>query len=112
MTVTTRTVCSLLGLMLAAPAAGQPAGDRPQPLSAQVRAAWEKAGAIVGWMGRDGFALTIRPGTGEGKAGEMPAFTFPDGQGDMVATLPVPERAFGVNLSYTKLRPELLKELA
>src|SRR5438270_3236639 len=111
MKLATRLGCLLFVLFLAAPARAQ---DAPKPLPAPVRAAWEKAGAEVGWMSRPRgrYGVEFRPGVGEGKPGEVPAFRVRRWQAGVLAKLAAPEQAFGIDLSETKVTDAGLKELA
>ena len=111
MRVTTRVGCLLVGLVLAGTARGQ---DAPKPLPADVRAAWEKAGAQVGWMSSPAprsYGVSFRPGTGKGKPGEVPAFRFLRWQAGVLAKVPAPEQAFGIVVSDTKMNYAGLSEL-
>src|SRR5262245_36030271 len=115
MTNTARTAGLLLGLAVVATTRAHPAGDGPKPLPADVLAAWKKAGASLGWMARDREQIDYRfrrgvlgqkpyripdqdlvgyrfhDGTGPGKPGELPAFSWwrvPDNE--VLAKLPAP----------------------
>ena len=83
------------------------------PLPEAVRAAWEKAGATVGWMeaNPDGW-ITFRIAGGDGKPGEVPAFSFRKWQPGLVGKLPQPEQAFGLDLYNVQVADAGLKELA
>jgi internalin A len=128
MRLTTGTGCLLLALVLAWTAAGQPPAHAPKPLPPRVRAAWEEAGAQVGWMTRyeqdwQLFPLAVlafrtEAEGGEGKSGEMPTFRWGLRRGEkmwqpgLIAKLPAPEQAFGLDLSHTPVTDADLKELA
>jgi len=96
-------------------AAGQqlPRG-RPQPLPKNVVAAWEKAGAIVGWVhedefGRDGYEFVVAE---KGVAGDLPAF-WGGFRGDgVLGKLPPPAVPFALELSYPGVTDADIKELA
>jgi hypothetical protein len=104
----------VLTLASAGTAWGQPTAERPEPLSAEVRAAWERAGAVVGWMGREEAGLNFRAGAGEGKVGELPAFSFEWGHwhAGVIPRLPAPRQRFGLDLGGARVTDAGLKELA
>ncbi|MCI0462651.1 MAG: hypothetical protein L0Z62_37355, partial [Gemmataceae bacterium] len=108
-----RVIVLVVGLLLLAgmPTAWGQVG-KPEPLPESVRAAWQKAGAKVGWMAvhKTGF-FPFRVGN-EGKAGEMPAFRLSPWQDGVLARLPSPQRGFGLDLSGSKVTDAGLKELA
>jgi hypothetical protein len=96
-------------------AAGQqlPSG-RPQPLPANVVAAWEKAGAIVGWVhedefGRNGYEFVVAE---KGVAGDLPAFWGGFTVDGVLGKLPPPTVPFALDLSYPGVTDADLKELA
>src|SRR5436305_1547097 len=85
-------------------------------LPKEMQAAWQDAGARVGWMGRNRLGeRSFRSETGEGKPGEVPAFRWPCGAGlwqaGTLGNLPPPGRAFGLDLSDTNVTDAALKEL-
>ena len=83
-----------------------------QKLPAELVAAWEKAGARVGWMADDQFGCP-RPREGaEGKKGEVPAFRFWKWKAGVMAQLPQPQTAFGLYLTETQVTDAGLKELS
>src|SRR5262249_19196759 len=98
----------LLFLMLAPHASAQPA---TKGLSSEVRDAWEKAGAESGWTGRTWYGLTFRAGAANGEAGELPAFGWPHGKPGVLAQLPAPQQAFGLDLRGPDTTDAVLKEL-
>ncbi len=63
-----------------------------------IRAAWENAGAKVGWIKPDGEWDDAN----EAKPGEIPAFAFVIVQG-AISKLPVPDQRFGIDLSGTRV---------
>ncbi len=96
-----------------------------QPLPAELVAAWEKAGARVGWMSDDSYSLFHSPswyllfgGFREGlagKKGEVPLFCFQDRRpAGIIAKLPQPQTAFGLvfNMACMHAEDGDLKELA
>lgn len=116
---TTRSIRQSLGLVLTAVLAGFTAAGAdqpgfPQPLPADVRMAWEKAGAVVGWMAPEQAGFAFRSGIRDGKRREAPAFslTWSKWQPGVIAKLPAPEQGFALDLSATKVTNEGLKEIA
>ena len=84
-----------------------------QELPADLIAAWKKAGARVGWMKPDNEWLVLFfCEDAEGKTGLIPAFRFPEWTAGMVAQLPQPQTAFGLDLHNTSVSDAGLKELA
>ena len=74
-------VAAVLGSWAASGARAE--GKPPEPLPANVVTAWEKAGAVAGWMGpaptgwmANVFGDIVFRTGGEGKEGELPAFRF------------------------------------
>ena len=85
----------------------------PKPLPAEVVAAWEKAGAEMGWMTVDKYSFIVFRTGGEGKEGEIPAFHFAYWRMGIVSQLPLPGQAFGLDLaSCQSVTDGGLKELA
>ena len=84
----------------------------PKPLPADVVQAWEKAGAQAGWIGIDERGRLAFHRVAEGRPGEIPAFKFSEWQAGVVARLPQPPQAFGLDLSYTGVTDAGLRELA
>jgi hypothetical protein len=78
-----------LGCLGSGPALGQ---EKTKPLPAEIVAAWQKAGAEVGWMGPTQFGLLdFRPGDG-GKVGEVATFRIVPWQPGVLGGLPQPEQ--------------------
>lgn len=82
------------------------------PLAQDCVAAWEQAGAQVGWM-------TITSGEypefhvhSEGLTDAVPAFRFPFRSETHISGLPVPTVRFGLDFSLTSVTDAKLKELA
>src|SRR4051812_10085156 len=69
-------------------------GDGPVP--ERIVAAWEKAGAHVGWISWYEFGNYFFRRGGEAKKGEVLAFRISDCQKAVLATLPQPERDFAL----------------
>ena len=75
-----------------------------QPFPANIRAAWQKAGAQTGWMG-------IHEGTwnsaAKGGLGDVPAFRFMPWKWhwkpDVISRLPVTNQGFGLILTGTDI---------
>ena len=84
-----------------------------QPLPAELVAAWKEAGARVGWMSSASPVLLFREG-GDGKKGEIPAFRVQirEWTPGMLASLPQPQTAFGLDLGTSRITNAGLKELA
>src|SRR5262245_17660768 len=87
---------------------------RPQPLPKNVVAAWEKAGAIVGWVhedefGRDGYEFVV---VEKGVAGDLPAFWGGFQVAGVVKKLPPPAVPCALDLSYPGVTDADLDELA
>jgi hypothetical protein len=86
-----------------APAAARPANGRPEPLPPKIVAAWKEAGAEVGWMRESALDMPEKAGPEfvpekEGTSGDVPAFRFPELRKGVLATLPAPPAAFGLDL--------------
>lgn len=85
----------------------------PGPLPAEIVAAWEKAGAKVGWLGSNEVGyLEFRSNMGDRKDQELPAVEFKVWQTGAVDGLPQPACDFGLSLCYTALPDAGLKEIA
>src|SRR5947208_3268188 len=94
-------------------AAGQlPKQDPPQPLPKEIVAAWQKAGAVPGWMGLNSGGFLAFEGEATGLADAVPAFRIGAWKDGVVAKLPVPAAPFGLYLGNTKVTDAGLKELA
>jgi Trypsin-like peptidase domain/Leucine rich repeat/Leucine Rich repeat len=89
-----------------------PAAEKqPSPLPAEIVAAWQKAGAEVGWLGVNHLgSLEFRVG-GKGKEGEAPAFRFAEWKGGL-SELPRPQTGFGLSLRGKTVTDAVLKDLA
>src|SRR5438132_7315058 len=98
-------VCALSGT--AGPAPGKK-GPRVA-LPAEIVTAWKKAGAEVGWMREGTFAFVPEK---EGVDGDLPAFRFSLLKKGLLAKLPAPAAAFGLDLRETPTTDAELKELA
>ena len=120
-------------LVLSSQGAEQPR-SRPQPASqgstqkaaqekkaeglpAEVVAAWQKAGAEVGWMGPNRQHPSILWSFTSNReqlvaARAVPTFKIRVWREGMWAKLPAPAQAFGLNLTISGLTDEGLKELA
>lgn len=96
-------------LAVAASANGQ---QEPEPLPANVVAAWKEAGAEVVWMGRHrrygNLEMTHQY---ENLNGAMPGFYVPVWRPGMFARLPAPTKLFGLCLASAKLTDTDLKEV-
>src|SRR5947207_13641692 len=99
---------SLLGLNPAL--ASQP--QKPNPLAADILAAWQKAGAQAGWMAAGEFGYPVFRVARDGKEGEIPAFKFKEWKPGVIGGLPRPERGFGLSLQYANMTNAGLKDLA
>jgi hypothetical protein len=92
--------------------------DAPRPLPPEVVKAWRDAGAEVGWM-KDGppgpldkrFWGYWDPFRKKGGAGAVPAFDFHPREG-VLAKLPDPGVAFGLDARCGLMEEAVLKELA
>src|SRR5262249_1527809 len=78
-------------------------------LSAEVMKAWKEAGAEVGWMGANSTLFSTERDILRGKR-TLPAFRFPRWREGVIAKLPAPGVAFGLDLSSTQITDEGLKE--
>src|SRR5207302_1611703 len=78
-------------------------------LPAEIVTAWKKAGAEVGWMREGTFAFVPEK---EGVDGDLPAFRFSLLKKGLLAKLPAPAAAFGLDLHETPTADAELKELA
>jgi hypothetical protein len=105
-----RFIFFLTGFMLAGTAWGQQPGDIPKPLAADVRAGWEKAGAVTGRMDLHCVSM-FRAGKEPERPGQVPAFLLGSKIHGLLAK-PTPERDFGLELSIAMPNDTTLKELA
>src|SRR5262249_32753790 len=86
--------------------------DPPRPLPEDLVAAWEKAGAPVGWLRVEaGDEIGWRPAK-EGRAGDLPAVWVVTWKAGGLAKLPAPATAVGLSLGDGKVTDAGLKELA
>jgi hypothetical protein len=91
------------------------AAEGAEPLPDGVVKAWGKAGAEAGWMGplppfgRPVFSTDLKDLDAERA---VPAFRFKEGWGGVIAKLPAPARAFGLDLGGPWAKDAGLKELA
>jgi hypothetical protein len=83
----------------------------PKPLPKEVVKVWKAAGAKVGWMRVDPFDFLLFLPSKEGKAGDLPAFRFPSWKEGVLAKLPAPEAAFGLDFTHLPMTDTGLKEL-
>src|SRR6516162_4261566 len=88
--------------------------DPRKHLPPEIVAAWKKAGAEVGWMPVDEFRMTLFRPANAGVAGDLPAmsFSYPSYKEGVLANLPIPADAFGLDFTSTLLTDAGLKELA
>ena len=96
----------------AAPEQPAPKSEPAQPLPNEIVAAWKKAGARAGWIGRDADGYCNFAEKATGLADAVPAFSFASWKDGVVAKLPVPAALFGLNLLGTRVTDAGLKELA
>src|SRR5262249_35538718 len=84
----------------------------PQPLPGEITSAWQKAGAMIGWMrvARADFLHFVPQKAGLDDV--LPAFKFTVWKEGLLAKLPAPEAPFGLNLSNSKVTDAGLKQLA
>jgi hypothetical protein len=105
LTGTSRLAVLVLLLVLAGgvPAAwGQEKRNAPAALPTDLVAAWQKAGAKVGWMrwtARSSLKLAFVPEK-EGQSGDVPAFRFSPWEAGILPRLPAPTVPFGLYLSH------------
>lgn len=84
--------------------------DRPTALPETVVKAWTDAGATAGWVTVD--AAGVPTFVEKAEAGAIPAFRFAKWKDGVVAKLPAPAAAFGLDLARTEITDAGLKELA
>jgi internalin A len=96
------------------------AENLPYPLPREVVEAWEKAGAVKGWMRLRVIGFDHVPAWQGGEGGDLPAFRLFDWQEGVVTKLPAPAVPFGLYLfdswdasrDASRLTDAGLKELA
>lgn len=103
---------ALAALVLTLGIVARASADEPKPLPRDVTEAWERSGAMTGWVGRDeNGALGFRAG-GQGKKGEVPGFRLVRWEAGALAKLPAPAAAFGLDLSSSAAGDADMKDLA
>jgi Leucine-rich repeat (LRR) protein len=80
------------------PAVGQAAAQHPERLPDVIVKAWEQAGADVGWMRFDPSGMLEFSQAVEGEPGDLPAFGIHVWKSGVVSRLPLPPKAFGLDL--------------
>ncbi len=88
---------------------------KADPLPAKVGAAWEKAGAEVGWMGTSrigGYLLFAAKREELVATRVVPAFQIRAWGAVKLTKLPAPAQAFGLKLARSGITDAELKELA
>ena len=91
--------------------------DAPRPLAPRTVKAWRDAGAAAAWMKdmppQTGTYRFWEPWREKGEAGSIPAFRFPERNArGVLAKLPDPETAFGLDFHCGFYARVTLKELA
>lgn len=107
-------VLGLLAVSVSPLLADEPKKEIPKPLPKEVVAAWEKAGAEVGWMYAEPFgSLHFRSMKTQPKVDWVPAFQIQPRvwKEGILKGLPLPEGAYGLDLNLTFVADEDLKEL-
>src|SRR5207302_1989492 len=100
--------CYLSFLFLTATAHGQ--NEPVKPLPADVRAAWKKAGARVGWIVWTSVKYRcFSHELGDERWGALPAFQIH--QMDTLAGLPIPTEPFGLSIYFFEETKSDLKGL-
>jgi internalin A len=92
----------------------QASTDESERFPMAIIRAWNRAGAVFGWMSLDDYGeLRFRQGIGKRKLGEWPAFRFLGlaWEPQKLASLPPPGEPFGLNLHHCALESADLKEL-
>jgi hypothetical protein len=84
--------------------------ELPKALPDTIVKAWKDAGATVGWIKVD--TAGVPTFVEKAEAGAIPAFRFAGWKDGVVAKLPAPGSAFGLDLARTEITDEGLKELA
>src|SRR5207245_1079370 len=90
-------------VVLSDPPAAWGAPAPPTALPAEVVAAWEKAGAEVGWMHVNPSGFISFGSKKEVKSSEVPAFRFLTWKEGILPKLPAPGVPFGLDLAYTRV---------
>src|SRR5262245_22244824 len=87
---------------------------KAEPFPANVREAWKKAGASLGWMDPDRFGWTTRASDAQrDQQAQLPAFRISDGRAGILANkLPHPDKPFGLRFSGREVTDAAIKELA
>jgi hypothetical protein len=88
------------------------AENLPYPLLREVVEAWEKAGAVKGWMRLSVPGFEHVPAWQGGEDGDLPAFRLFDWREGVVTKLPAPAVPFGLYLRDAQVTDAGLKELA
>ena len=84
----------------------------PTAIGPDVIAAWEKAGATLGWMGVDRWGrLAFRDDPEERQPDDLPAFQVHDWARGVVEKLPSPQVPFALSLEGLSLNGDDLREL-
>jgi internalin A len=86
--------------------------DHTAPLPPATVAAWQSAGATVGWLREDVFGYPVFVPDKEGQPGEMPAFRLYSLPPSVLENLPAPAVPFALDLGCTGVADRDLKELA
>jgi hypothetical protein len=81
-----------------------PKTEAPKPLPKEVVAAWEKAGAEVGWgeVSEQGFVV-FHPANQPAQAGWLPVCKMRGWRAGVLKELAQPETPFGLYLSHTTI---------
>src|SRR5262249_52116183 len=90
----------------------EPAQEPVLPAAA-VKASWEKAGAVFGWVSVDPHGYLVwQPGEEQPRAGALPGFRFDVFPAGGLKGLTPPEVAFGLWLEASRVTDADLKALA
>jgi internalin A len=90
----------------------KPADRPPGKFDEATAAAWKKAGAEVGWMGKEEGGFLLFSTKADILAAPVPAFRLRSWPANGIATLPDPARPFGLYLRGAPVTDAVLKELA
>ncbi len=96
--------------LYAAPA--PPPKSQPQPLPQKVVDDWQKAGALVGWVGRNHHGFVEFRARPEDLIDVVPGFRFLEWRPGLAEKLSIPEAPFGLYLWEAKVRSTELKHFA